>query len=214
MTHCLKFASLLALCSLVACRSPYHALRPSAGHASTALRFRPAFTRELYRCTVDGHFLLKKFHISGLLLFRAMPDSSTRVVFQNEMGFSFFDFSWDRNNNFSVKQILPQLNKPAVIRTLEQDLRFLLMKGLTERDEQHFTASPETYHRFPQGKGYVWYVEEEGLLKRIEYAGRRKITTIVPSGASRPPFMPEAVLFRHHKARFTIQLQKISDATE
>jgi len=237
MRHYLKSGSLLAiLCFLAACASPYRALKPAVRKTQTALWSRPVFTKELYRCMVDGRFLLKRFHLSGLLLFRQLPDSSTRVVFQNEMGFSFFDFAWDRHDSFSVKQIIPQLDKPAVIRTLEKDIRLLLMKGLEASGEQYFERGGEIYHRFSAGKGYAWYIEKEGQLARIEYAGRRKITTITPVWAPPSPAssdslalrdhqsvvvlktfkgMPDSVLFRHHRAHFTIRLHKIrEDAAE
>ncbi len=36
-------------------------------------------------------------HISGLLLVKAMPDSSRRIVFSSETGITFFDFDFVSN---------------------------------------------------------------------------------------------------------------------
>ncbi|MBK7307905.1 MAG: hypothetical protein IPI88_13305 [Chitinophagaceae bacterium] len=48
-------------------------------------KFKPAFTVALYNTTVD----VMGNHFSGLLLIKKMPDSSTRMVFSNEMGLGF-----------------------------------------------------------------------------------------------------------------------------
>jgi hypothetical protein len=53
-------------------------------------KFKPDFRQVVYRTSAD---VVGK-HLSGLLVFKFMPDSSTRVVFSNEMGFSLFDFGF------------------------------------------------------------------------------------------------------------------------
>lgn len=213
MTRYLKLSSLVVL-FFAACSNPYKHLRTENGNVSSALRFKPSFDKELYRCVVDGKILLKKFHLSGLLFFKDMPDATTRVVFQNEMGFTFFDFTWTSNDSFYVNQVIPQLDKPALIKTLQKDLSLLMMKGLKTASEQVFTDGRENFHRFELEKGVAYYITDSGALTRIENAGKTKVTTIKLFGKEKETEMPEKIVFDHHKANFTIQLNKIKQDAE
>lgn len=72
-----------------------------------------------------------------------MPDSTTRVVFQNEMGFTFFDFEWSKTDSFQVNKVIDQLNKPALIKVLEKDMNLLLMKNINPQTEKIFIKNEE-----------------------------------------------------------------------
>ena len=209
MMRCLKYASLSLVLLVAACGSnPYRQLQASAAHES-ALRYKPKVTKELYRCVVDGRVILKKFHLSGLLLFKTFENGSTRAVFQNEMGFSFFDFKWDARDSFQVVSIIPQLDKPALVKVLAKDMNLLLMKNLDPATERQFTNGQETYSRFSLEKGYAYYISQQQALQRIENAGKTKVTTITFTGKKDAATLPETILFKHHKAHFTIDLKKI-----
>jgi len=205
----LRLSSIIFLLALASCSNPYKYLTKQETVSRTALRFKPIFQKELYRCLVDGRFLLKKFHLSGLLLFKKMEDGSTRVVFQNEMGISFFDFEWSKQNVFKVNQIIPQLNKPAVVKTLQKDIQLLLMISLDGKSEQQFIQKDLSYNRFSLDKGVAYYISNGEKLIRIENAGKRKVTTIEIDDKKTITSMPEKTVFKHHKANFTIQLNKI-----
>ncbi len=209
MMRSLKLVSLICLLALTACNSNYSHLR-SGGSSVSAMRFKPVFTKELYRCVVDGKVLLKKFHLSGLLLFKTFDDGSTRAVFQNELGISFFDFKWDAADHFEVVSILPQLDKPALVKTLRKDMNLLLMKRLNTFSEKAFNKNDESYSQFTLGKGVVYYISKEGQLQRIENAGKSKVITISVGPKTTAQSMPDSVFFRHHKAHFTIDLKKIA----
>jgi hypothetical protein len=215
MKTCLRLSSFLFLFLVAAsCRSPYKALKPQSPVYS-ALRYQPVFEKELYRCLVDGKILFKKFHLSGLLLFKKMENSTTRVVFQNEMGVSFFDFEWSDNDSFKVYHIIPQLNKPAVIKTIQKDMQLLLMKGLDRTLEQQFVKDQWVYNRFNLDKGFAYYISVNDTLQRIENAGKSKVITIESGNRVSASSLPETAFFKHHKANFTIQLSKIhNDAAE
>ncbi len=47
---------------LQSCVHPYKHLQAIQNYES-ALRYKPKVDRELYRCVVDGKFLLRKFHL-------------------------------------------------------------------------------------------------------------------------------------------------------
>src|SRR5436190_13751389 len=109
-----------------ACSSVYRGTRNINVNTTCLLPFKPVFTKALYTTTVD---VVGK-HLSGLLLVKAMPDSSTRLVFSNEMGFKYFDFEFSAAGDFKVYYILPQMDKAAVLTTLRKDFELLLMQHL------------------------------------------------------------------------------------
>jgi hypothetical protein len=154
--------------------------------------------------------VFKKFHLSGVLFFKKLDDGSTRAVFQNEMGFTFFDFEWSKADSFKVNEIIPQLNKAAVIKTLEKDLNLLLMKQLKGSSEVIYKHGNETLYRFTLEKGYAYYVESSARLMRIDNTGeKRLVTEILLTGKNEAHALPDSILFRHLKANFTIELKKI-----
>ena len=210
-----KYASIVLVLLCAACSNPYkHLQQQTTATQPSAFRYQPTFSKELYRCVVDGRFLFKKFHLSGLLFFKTFDDSSTRAVFQNEMGFTFFDFKWDARDAFQVVSIIPQLDKPALVKILEKDMNLVLMKGLHRTTEVSFTKDDELFQRFTLDKGYAYYISREDSLERIENAGNSKVITITMSGNRETGKLPEQLFFQHHKAHFTIQLKKLIQDAE
>lgn len=206
----LKLSSIL-LFILTACKAPYYSklVQQNSG-GNSAFQYKPEFDKQLYRCIVDGRAVFKKFHLSGVLLFKKLGDGSTRAVFQNEMGFTFFDFEWSRNDSFKVNNIIPQLDKPAVIKTLSKDLNLLLMKRLDGSSELTFGDGKDIYHRFTLEKGYAYYIENSARLVRVDNTGKKKLVTRIELKASQGQHeLADSILFRHLKANFTIELNKI-----
>ncbi|OSZ78317.1 hypothetical protein CAP35_08660 [Chitinophagaceae bacterium IBVUCB1] len=183
-------------------------------NGQTAYRYKPAFQKEVYRCNVNGRFLLKKFHLSGILFFKEMKNGTVHAIFQNEMGFSFFDFEWDEQGRFKVNSIIEQLNKPAIVKTLKKDFNLLLMNELDSNSEKIYRGrrGEEMNYCFSLGGGVAYYIVNAGRLDRIENAGKRKkVITINVKGKQGNTVMPDTVLFTHHKANFTIGLHKMRD---
>lgn len=209
MMRCSKYASLVLLVLLAACGNPYKHLQATGAKQPSALRFKPEIRKEVYRCIVDGRVVFKKFHLSGILLFKTFEDGSTRAVFQNEMGFSFFDFKWNDKDSFEVVSIMPQLDKPALIKLLKKDMNLVLLKNLDAATEKTFRQDNEIYNRFTLEKGYAYYITQQDQLKRIENTGKRKVITIQLNDKRNERTLPETMLFKHHKAHFTIDLKKI-----
>lgn len=207
----LRSGSLLLFTLILSCSAPYKHLHKTES-SSTAYRFQPHFNKALYRCHVNGKVIFKKFHISGLLFFKQLENGTKRAVFQNEMGISFFDFEWDKNNSFKVNHMMEQMDKPAVIKTLQKDFEMLLMIGLDKDSEVFLTSDrgKEQFYRLNRDNGYVYYITEDSQLKRIENSGKRKkVVTINIGDKSTAISMPDSALFTHHKANFTISLNKI-----
>lgn len=210
MNRYLRLSSILLLFA-ASCATPYKGFKEQKSDSSV-FRFQPDFDRVLYRGIVDGKVIFKKFHLSGVLFFKELKNGTKRVVFQNEMGIAFFDFEWDKEGHFSVKQMMPQMKKDAVIRTLQKDMEMLLMIGLDKKSEIMLRGDRgnERLYRLNRGNGYVYYEIDDNKLVKIENANKRKkVVTVEVSGKDTPTSMPDTVLFRHHKANFTISLTKI-----
>lgn len=182
----------------------------------TAKDLRPRFEKELYRCVVDGKFALKKFHLSGLLYLKNFPDGNTRVIFQSEMGSTFFDFGWDKKDSFHVFSIMEDMNKAALIKTLKKDFELLLVKNLSDSPVGvfQFGKNPKEYYtRFNLDKGFVYYVtDQERKLTAIENADEKKKVTVMDlKPAASLQTLPEKISIHHLLAGFTIDLKKINN---
>lgn len=213
----LGFISLLFL--LTSCTASYHfqheAARPEIEQNGI---IRPEFQKQLYRCEVDGRFVFRKFHLSGLLYFRNLADTATRVVFQNELGITYFDFGWDRKDNFQVYHIMEQMNKPALIRTLQKDFEVFLGKNiegdavaLADKKNQFTVTKHEFYKGFVY---YYWLKERPGACFQIDYGTEKKPLvrfSLSPALKRNHPLMPDSVTIRHFRAGFTIKLKKLAN---
>lgn len=210
MKHFLRLSSLLFIFA-ASCATPYKGLQQQP-LTSSVYRFQPEYDRVLYRCIVDGRFIFKKFHLSGVLFFKQLENGTKRAIFQNEMGIAFFDMEWDSTGNFKVKQVIPQLDKEAVIKTLQKDLEMLMMTGMDKKTEIMLGGNrgKEQLHRLNREGGYVYYtIADEQLIKIENSNNRKKIVSVTMSGKAAKTSMPDTVLFSHHKANFTISLTKI-----
>src|SRR5688572_179865 len=100
---------------------PYSYLESGKSLPSCLPALQPQFSTMLYNAQVN----VAGRHLSGLLLFKTMADSSKRVIFTNEMGVTFFDFEFSRKG-FRVVSCVRQMNKNVVINRLKSDLGLLL----------------------------------------------------------------------------------------
>lgn len=210
MKYYLRLSSLFLL-FIASCATPYKGLQQHPAIESV-YRFQPEFDKVLYRCIVDGRFIFKKFHLSGVLFFKQLENGTKRAIFQNEMGIAFFDLEWDKDGNFKVRQIMEQLDKEAVKKTLRKDLEMLLMIGMDKNSEIMLgqDRGKEQLYRLKREEGYIYYTVEDDRLVKIENTNKRKkIITVKVGGKTNQKSMPDSVLFDHHKANFTISLTKI-----
>ncbi len=193
----------------VGCSNPYKHLVGEKADGASVLAYQPRFEKALYRCLVDGRFLFRKFHLSGILLLKKLDDGSTRILFQNEMGLSFFDFEWSRDDSFQVKSVIAQLDKPAVIQVLQKDFELLLMKRLDKGSQVFYRKNDATIFRYALPNGFANYWVENGRLEKIETVGKSVVTSLELNGATAANTLPDSIQIVHHKAHFTIFLTKI-----
>ncbi len=168
--------------------------------------FKPTFAVALYNTTVD----VAGNHLSGLLLIKKMPDSSTRLVFSNEMGFTFFDFEFAADGTFKVYSIIKKMNKKSVIKTLQHDFELVLMNNLDNSKAFVKTNGALSYYIFPQSKGFNYYITNQkgDELVRMERVSNKKIIVeaIMKNYING---IPDTISITHKTFEFNIGLKRI-----
>jgi hypothetical protein len=144
-------------------------------------------------------------NLSGLIFIKALEDGSRRVVFTNEVGVTFFDFSFSSDGKFSVKQILPVLNKKAIIKTLRND--FSLFLGIPFNNVVRWEVSidaEELYYKVPWDNGKAYYITSTDCrLQRLEYGSNKKRVVAI----SYPD--PNEIVIEHFTFQMRIHMKKI-----
>jgi hypothetical protein len=191
---------------LSGCTSLYSNLQKTNADINCLKKFKPEFSSALYTASID---VVGK-HLSGLLIFKKMPDSSTRIVFSGETGFTFFDFEFAADGNFTVHSIMKQMNKKPVIKTLRKDFELILMQNLDNKNAYALKDSSLRYIAFPQTKGYYYYVTNTSCTELIEMQRASKQKVVVEAVMKNyVNNIPDTIGFSHKKFNFEIGLKKI-----
>ena len=202
--HYLLLSSCLFL--FIGCTPVYKQMETATGDRNGLSKFKPAFSVALYKTDVD----VVGNHLSGLLLIKKMTDSSTRMVFSNEMGFKFFDFEFAPDGNFKVYSITKQMNKKAVLKTLRKDFELILMERLDSDSVSIRTHNGLKYYVFPQATGYNYYITDStgNELVRMERVSKRK-TVVEAIMKDYNNGIPDTIGISHKTFNFTIGLKRI-----
>lgn len=200
----LLLSSILLLLS--GCSSVYKNLRPANGNVNAISKFKPDFTRVLYKAEID----VTSHHLSGLLLIKKLPDSSSRIVFSNEMGLKFFDFGFKPNGSFKVYYIIKQMNKKPVIKTLKKDFELIMMDDLDFKTAYLLKDAAYLYYIFPRVKGSFCYLVnlDKGTLNSSGIASPHKpiVKAIMNNYTNN---VPDTIGITHLNFKFNIGLKRI-----
>jgi hypothetical protein len=190
----------------MACSPLYRQMQTTNGDISVLKKFKPSFSVVLYKTEVDviGN------HLSGLLLIKKMQDSSTRMVFSNEIGFKFFDFEFLPDGNFKVHSVIKKMNRKSVLKTLRNDFALILMQHMDSTAASVRTKNGLIYYVFPQTKGYNYYITDStgDNLIRMERASKRK-TVVQAIMKDYINGVPDTIGISHQTFNFTIGLKRI-----
>jgi hypothetical protein len=191
---------------VMACSPSYQQMQAGTGDVNGLKKFRPAFTVALYNTQVD----VVGNHLSGILVIKKMPDSSTRLVFSNEMGFKFFDFEFSKEGDFKVYSIIQKMNKKSVLKTLRKDFELVLMEHLDNLSVSVRMKDGLVYYIFPQSKGYNYYITDRtgNKLIRMERASKNK-TVVEAIMENYSNGVPDTIGISHKTFNFNIGLKKI-----
>jgi hypothetical protein len=144
---------------------------------------------------------------SGLLVTKQMQPADYRVIFTTELGMKLFDFEFT-DTAFTLHYCVPQFNRPALLKTIQQDIEILLMNHLDSAKVHYFTDKQKVYTigKITSGKftNYYFLDNKEQLIK-IEHAkGRAKKTTFTLDNYMED--IPGQMLIQHHNIKLKIAL--------
>src|SRR5450755_2824378 len=191
----IRFLLSLSIFMLNASCNQYRHMQKIQSDESCVQKLKPVFSHVIYKISVD---VLGK-HISGLLLIKYMPDRSTRIVFTNEMGFSFFDFGFLPDSGFIVYHIVQQMNKPALIKTLRRDFELIMFRNMDHTKSYNLGDSGLVYHAYPQTSGINYYITDDQCreLVKMQRSSNKKpiMEAVIYKGL--PGDSPDSVSIRH-----------------
>jgi hypothetical protein len=206
----IRFLLFLSLAILSFSCNQYRHMQKISSDPSCIQKFNPDLNHVIYKTSVD---VIGK-HISGLLVIKLMKDSSTRLVFTNEMGYSFFDFSFPPDSGFKIYQIMAQMNKEGLVRTLRKDFELLMFRNMDNSKYYGLMDSGLVYHAFPQIKGVNYYITDSNchnLIKMQRASSRKPVMEAYIYGGSQG-IAPDSISIRHFNvSHFSITLKKIPD---
>jgi uncharacterized radical SAM superfamily Fe-S cluster-containing enzyme len=190
-----------SLLILLSCSPAHLQMQTAKTDINSVQKFKPAFAVALYSTTVD----VVGNHLSGLLLIKKMPDSSTRMVFSNEMGLSFFDFEFAADGTFKVYSIIKKMNKNSVIKTLQHDFELILMNNMDNSKASVRTNNGLNY--------YITNNTGDELVRMERVSGKKTIVEafmknyISPQGSANG--IPDTIGIAHKTYEFNIGLKRI-----
>jgi len=76
-------------------------------------------------------------YYSGLIVLKQTSPGTSHLVFLTELGMKMFDFEI-RNNQFKLIYVFEPLNKPNVLKLLENDMKLILLQNLLNKDAKVF----------------------------------------------------------------------------
>ena len=206
----MRYLLISCLVLFSACASQYKHLQQSSGDISCIQKFKPDFTRALYYTEVN----VTSNYLSGLLLIKKMPDSSTRIVFSNQSGFKFFDFEFAANGDFKVYYIIDKLDKKPVILTLRKDFEIVMMQDKVMQNGfvKYDIATALRYYGFPEEKGYNYYITDStcNQLIRMERASSKKAVVKVIMQNYKDG-IPDTIGISHTGFKFDIGLKRLEN---
>ncbi len=198
---------LLSLCALLFnCTSAYRLLEPTSVDTACARNMTPtSIATSWYQASVD----VTNKPLSGLVLIKAMPDSTHRIVFTSEAGVTFFDFGFSRVGKFTVYSILKKLNRKPVIKTLRRDFELMLGVPFAQGGLQSWKTPEEIFYGVSRKKETAYFITDKdcGSLRRLEWGSKRKRkVSIQITGAGYP--LPDTMDITHYTFPLQIRLTR------
>jgi len=152
--------------------------------------------------SVYGHYF------SGLYLLKKQPaDTSYRIVMLSEFGLSYFDFTY-KNQNFKLESVQEFLNKPLLIKLMQNDIRLWFLQVDHPQKIKELNAK-EPYARaykfkYKSDKYYYFYGPNNklALIKKKEGLLNKAIIKI----GSYDGDFPKELEIKHKRGKITTNL--------
>jgi len=198
------YGSILVL--LLGCATANQSRQEVQAEVDCIKRFKPSFKSDLYNASVD---VVGK-HLSGLVLFKIMPDSSIRVVFTNEAGVKFFDFGFQRDGNFTAYHVMKKLNRKPVVKTLRSDFELVIMKYIEEQIPHVYLQGDNLEFAFAKDNEVKNVIADRNChtLIRLEKGTKEKINTLAHL-YNKGKQTPDSILIEHLNFNMKIKLKRL-----
>jgi len=209
----LILAILVLWFTIGSCRLPKYQHPSNTTTITTSEHLSPTnFGTKKYTASIHGSYGIKKYSLSGLLILKQLDDSTIRAVFQNEVGLTLFDFEWNKQYVFKVVSIIPQMNKTPLILALKKDFEILMQLQLNATAAQISNHNTTSALHYPLARGFVAYEVANKKIQSIKvYNTGKTYITFTPSTAYEIASLPDEMVIKHHKAKFTITLKSLED---
>jgi hypothetical protein len=184
----------------------YSNLQKTTADQNCLQKFVPVFTTLLFHADIE----VNSKHLSGLLIIKKMPDSSTRMVFSSETGLGFFDFGFSQNGVFKIYQVISQIDKKPVIKTLRKDFELVLMLGLHSPNSYALSDNDKLYFAYPQSKGVYYYLTDTSCSRLIKMQRASKRKVVVEAVLQNDiKGLPDSIGISHKNFNFDMGLKRI-----
>jgi len=186
-------------------RQPYSYLNREKG-SDCVSRLIPDFSVIRYRTSVE----LAGREFGGTLIIKRMNDQSTRAVFTGDAGITFFDMGFN-GDDFKVYYINNQLNRKAVIRQLQNDIKLILMAEVKGEAVKAVISNNEMIHFYGSDKNTAAYITTSDCtaLIRAERWKKGKLNSKAHIYSMKNNH-PDSVIIEHNRINFTISLKQIA----
>lgn len=169
--------------------------------------FNDGFNKVLFKARIQ----LYNKHFSGLLFIKSIKNNTKRIVFVTEIGIKIFEFEFI-NNDFNVHYCLEIFNKKVILKTLEKDIKLLLMNNLAEKKVKIFEAkkSKNKVYKLKENcqSNYYFIDKETGNLIKIENSSGIFRKVIIELNDYKEGF-PNKINIVHPGIKLNIQLKLI-----
>lgn len=169
-------------------------------------QFKPSFKSDLYTASVD----VVGRHLSGLVLFKIMPDSSIRIVFTNESGVKFFDFGIQKDGKFIAYHVIKKFNRKPVIKTLRNDFELVTMRYVEEQIPHVYLQRDNLEFAFAKDNEVKNVITDRNCnaLIRLEKGSKEKINTLA-NLYNNGKQTPDSILIEHLNFNMKIKLKRL-----
>lgn len=105
----------------------------------------------LYKTKLD----LYKQHFSGFILVKQLSPEESHITFVTEIGMRIFDFEI-RNGNFKLTYMFDPLNKPKIVKLLEEDMKLICFQHLLNKEGEIYEKKSKRVIKVKESFNYYY----------------------------------------------------------
>lgn len=204
--------SLIIILLLSSCSISFHGnLQKIEKRQLNSGELKSVFNNGLNKVLFKARIQLYNKYFSGLLFIKSIENNSKRIVFVTEIGIKIFEFEFI-NNDFNVHYCLGMFNKKVILKTLEKDIKLLLMNNLVDEKVKIFEdkkSKNKVYKLKKNGQSNYYFIDKEtGNLIKIENSSGIFRKVIIELNDYKDGF-PNKINIVHPCIKLNIQLKLI-----